>query len=251
VRKSGFTLIELLVVIAIIAILAAILFPVFARAREKARQTSCLSNLKQLGLAFIMYKNDYDEVNVQYTFPRAGLAQPWNTDDWVNGAPTIGPTGTYSWAIAIGPYIKNSQLFLCPSWPTVQLTRATGCTSHAPMRWMSYGIQLGYVTAAGGRWVGAPDGNVNNTNCIMINDGCGRFYNCPGHTTHGTCNATAGWQDPVNYSYQIPPNAGAERQRHNDGINCAFYDGHAKWLKNTVIANYSPRIINDPTWRTG
>jgi len=107
------------------------------------------------------------------------------------------------------------------------------------------------VTAAGGRWTPQADSNVNNTNCILFNDGCGRHYNCPGHTTHGTCAATAGWADPVNYSFEIPVDAGAERRRHNDGINCAFYDGHAKWMKSTGISHYSPRIINDPTWKTG
>ncbi|MBM3477288.1 MAG: DUF1559 domain-containing protein [Armatimonadetes bacterium] len=248
-RKSGFTLIELLVVIAIIAILAAILFPVFARAREKARQTSCLSNLKQIGLGAIMYKNDYDEVNIYFCYrPVATGVQL--VDDWIGGQPTVGPLGNYSWSIAVMPYVKNSQLFVCPS-DRPAMTRNTGCTSYQTMRWTSYGMQFGYVTAGGGRWTPAPDSNVNNTNCIMFNDGCGRHYNCPGHTMHGTCAATAGWADPVNYSYEIPPNAGAERMRHNDGINNVYYDGHAKWAKSNYIANYSPRIINDPTWRTG
>ena len=85
--RRGFTLIELLVVIAIIAILAAILFPVFARAREKARQISCLSNLKQMGLAFFMYTSDYDE-----TFPMVPM---WKTN--------------------LQPYIRNTQINFCPS----------------------------------------------------------------------------------------------------------------------------------------
>ena len=85
--RRGFTLIELLVVIAIIAILAAILFPVFARAREKARQTSCMSNLKQMGLAFFMYSSDYDELYV---------------------------TNPY-WKSKLQPYIKNKQINVCPS----------------------------------------------------------------------------------------------------------------------------------------
>ncbi|NCO34344.1 MAG: hypothetical protein AUJ92_17170 [Armatimonadetes bacterium CG2_30_59_28] len=89
--RRGFTLIELLVVIAIIAILAAILFPVFARAREKARTASCQSNLKQIGLAQVMYSQDYDE--------------------------TIMPNGLtpYYWSDLLQPYIRNRQVFDCPS----------------------------------------------------------------------------------------------------------------------------------------
>jgi prepilin-type N-terminal cleavage/methylation domain-containing protein/prepilin-type processing-associated H-X9-DG protein len=91
---KGFTLIELLVVIAIIAILAAILFPVFARAREKARQTACLSNVKQIGLGLLMYAQDYDE------------ALPFHCNGW---------GWAICWAQAIQPYVKNDQLLKCPS----------------------------------------------------------------------------------------------------------------------------------------
>src|SRR3954469_17430376 len=89
----GFTLIELLVVIAIIAILAAILFPVFARARENARRAACQSNLKQIGLGIAQYTQDYDE-----RLPGVG-----------------GQNTTYSWRSRIDPYIKSTQIFLCPS----------------------------------------------------------------------------------------------------------------------------------------
>src|SRR5215469_5171253 len=105
-KRSGFTLIELLVVIAIIAILAAILFPVFAQAREKARSAACLSNLKQIGTATTMYAQDYDE-----TFPVWG----WNLEQ--TGARPDGTlyTGKVIWPILYMPYIKNVQVFSCPS----------------------------------------------------------------------------------------------------------------------------------------
>ena len=96
-QRSGFTLIELLVVIAIIAILAAILFPVFAKAREKARQTSCLSNMKQFSLGTLQYVQDYDEA-----YPGGG---------------GMGTNGAWNpaWWDEIAPYLKNTQVFTCPS----------------------------------------------------------------------------------------------------------------------------------------
>jgi prepilin-type N-terminal cleavage/methylation domain-containing protein/prepilin-type processing-associated H-X9-DG protein len=114
-KRWGFTLIELLVVIAIIAILAAILFPVFARAREAARKTSCLSNLKQIGLAADMYGGDYDESLVPMTID----------------AP---PTTNVGWPILIQPYIKNQAIFLCPS------REQNGPWEVAPGSRTSYGI---------------------------------------------------------------------------------------------------------------
>ncbi len=102
--RSGFTLIELLVVIAIIAILAAILFPVFAQAREKARQISCLSNLKQIGLAFLMYTQDYDETFPSTTQANGGCAPL--SDWWGAGG---------GWTTWVNPYIKAGGLYHCPS----------------------------------------------------------------------------------------------------------------------------------------
>jgi prepilin-type N-terminal cleavage/methylation domain-containing protein/prepilin-type processing-associated H-X9-DG protein len=99
--RRGFTLIELLVVIAIIAILAAILFPVFARAREKARQSSCLSNMKQIALGQLMYAQDYDEVTVR-----------WN-GYWASGE--YDPPRFQFWYEYIQPYISNYQILICPS----------------------------------------------------------------------------------------------------------------------------------------
>ena len=123
-HQRGFTLIELLVVIAIIAILAAILFPVFAQAREKARAISCLSNLKQLGTGAMMYVQDYDD-----TYPQ-GVGKT-NGGNWYNGLNTMYPNGwraayanpgnprydaaACTWAEALQPYLKNYAIGQCPS----------------------------------------------------------------------------------------------------------------------------------------
>src|SRR5687768_7472270 len=105
-KRSGFTLIELLVVIAIIAILAAILFPVFARARDKARQTSCLSNNKQIGNAFLMYAQDYDEAFSPSRFSDFGLSCIGCPDN---------ANRRFPWNVNIYPYVKSTGVFGCPS----------------------------------------------------------------------------------------------------------------------------------------
>ncbi len=122
--RRGFTLIELLVVIAIIAILAAILFPVFARAREKARQSSCLSNVKQLSLCLLMYTQDYDERLPRYHWG------PWNT----------------SWRFQVVPYVKNEQIHKCPSHTTAGDPPSYG--SYGLMHNLS-GLSLAAITRSG------------------------------------------------------------------------------------------------------
>ncbi|HZG47689.1 MAG TPA: DUF1559 domain-containing protein, partial [Allosphingosinicella sp.] len=110
-KSAAFTLIELLVVIAIIAILAAILFPVFAQAREKARQTACLSNLKQIGTGLMMYVQDYDETLPPTRQMRGGTTPC--TGDAIPGS---------QWNMLIQPYLKNQQIFACPSDATSKTT---------------------------------------------------------------------------------------------------------------------------------
>jgi prepilin-type N-terminal cleavage/methylation domain-containing protein/prepilin-type processing-associated H-X9-DG protein len=109
-RRSGFTLIELLVVIAIIAILAAILFPVFAQARNKARQSACLSNTKQIGLALMSYSQDFDEKLVRGWYGDGG----WQPS--ANPTPASGPT-RYKWMDVVEPYVKNNALYSCSNAP--------------------------------------------------------------------------------------------------------------------------------------
>ncbi|MFH1631676.1 MAG: DUF1559 domain-containing protein [bacterium] len=184
-KKSGFTLIELLVVIAIIAILAAILFPVFAKAREKARQTSCLSNLKQIGLGAMMYAQDYDE-----TMPI--------TQGYIPAATLI--ANQVEWIFTIQPYIKNKQIYVCPSRTTNAIYG--GGTSDTTWGGCSYSYNLWLNRAASGRILSPATTllftELRNNYCYVRND-------------------DTGWAPEFN---------------HNDGLNVAFCDGHSKWQKN-------------------
>jgi prepilin-type N-terminal cleavage/methylation domain-containing protein/prepilin-type processing-associated H-X9-DG protein len=120
-KPGGFTLIELLVVIAIIALLAAILFPVFARARENARRASCASNLKQIGLGIMQYAQDYDEVMVPAYLDGSCYSQSGidATNSGNCGGGTDGPrVDNFKWMDLTYPYIKSEQVFNCPGQPT-------------------------------------------------------------------------------------------------------------------------------------
>jgi len=140
-KNEGFTLIELLVVIAIIAILAAILFPVFAQAREKARQASCLSNEKQIGLAALQYYQDYDELGPRYITSAAENA--------------VSPSIRGTWIAFLYPYMKNTGIWKCPNMPdatsggtSIWLTTVSSIGS-SPFRnislWMGYGWNYQYL----------------------------------------------------------------------------------------------------------
>jgi prepilin-type N-terminal cleavage/methylation domain-containing protein/prepilin-type processing-associated H-X9-DG protein len=223
--RKGFTLIELLVVIAIIAILAAILFPVFAKAREKARQTSCLSNTKQMGQAYMMYWQDWDEGSVLPCGPRGTSCCP-----------------PRCWALGIQPYIGNWQAFICPSHSNL-FPNGIGVWSPAAIAVYglpngmktSYGIN-GHVNYNSGQWKDqyGLHPRYDPTNTIFVGDSIQaeildgdtpvNGYNCPfcGTGANNGCAATsysgtAGW--------------------HNGGNNYAFLDGHAKWLNYKVLWN--------------
>jgi prepilin-type N-terminal cleavage/methylation domain-containing protein/prepilin-type processing-associated H-X9-DG protein len=218
-HRRGFTLIELLVVIAIIAILAAILFPVFAKAREKARQTSCSSNLKQLQLGIIMYVQDYDEKNVSLFYGGGPVDQPTTT------TPGPGPGGGWSWKTAIYPYVKNTQLLHCPSAESAldDVTRRTCGWS---------GIRSSYVynmTNVSGRQDGQPLSwfkRPANFICLGERGCCGRecftVSCCVGGGTLNLANVTQADLDTGRWD-------GSDR--HNGGCNLSYYDGHVKWSK--------------------
>jgi len=206
--RRGFTLIELLVVIAIIAILAAILFPVFAKAREKARQSSCLSNLKQIGLAFMQYAQDYDE-----RLPTDWITLPGGTP-W---------TDRYSWRAMISPYMKNTQIFSCPSDSyTYSGALAGQCQNGEGIIPGSYGDNTVH-------WASAAPHPPGTTYCALGQIALPAQLILAGDSTGGS-HQISYQADTLGF---VRSDAGAVR--HNDGANYCFADGHAKWLKPSAI----------------
>jgi len=264
-RRKGFTLIELLVVIAIIAILAAILFPVFAKAREKARQSSCASNEKQLALAVIQYTQDFDE-----KYPKGGTfdINTWWID-WENG-----------WPEEIAPYLKTVNVFRCPddNW-------------HTPASWgaiegMSYSINAAQVTGIGAQdrgMFGQPNNGgdkpsmtlgkvVKPAETIMICEVLNKDgLSAPDHVPNGfheanwpitwragwgwaqasngnmpdgnSTNNTAGW-NASEPTYEVTGKNGNVSAPHSGGTsNFAFADGHVKAMKPYLT---NPDMDNHP-----
>ena len=206
-KRRGFTLIELLVVIAIIAILAAILFPVFAKAREKARQSSCSSNLKQIGIAWSSYTQDYDETVSPFT------------DSGSSGG------YTFNWMETLQPYVKSIQVMKCPS----NAQKACSYTYNAEMARTNpnngtprtlAGISL---TTAAPIFIDAlgTTGNFNQA-CYFFVDRPG--INSSGRSLKTSVMGTNNVNNPDDAA-KINPNV------HTDGANYQFVDGHVKWYK--------------------
>lgn len=195
-KFRGFTLIELLVVIAIIAILAAILFPVFARARENARRASCTSNLKQMGLGALMYAQDNDE-----TLP----PMAWLAGSYIWPSGSSNPRNT--WFLRIYPYVKSTQLFNCPSsdvkWqgePTTQISYAMNANLFPTGLNLAYGLPLAALE------------KVSQT--VLMADAQG----------------PASYTIQTNYYMPGTANERGLSDRHLSGGVIAYTDGHAKWI---------------------
>ena len=247
--KKGFTLIELLVVIAIIAILAAILFPVFAQVREKARQTSCLSNLKNLGTAIALYTDDHHE-----TFPMGRM-------------PGDASQGAYTyprcyWSANLFPYVKDWKMFYCPSY------------------WNSYNKDASdndqFLNALGGGYTANPNvmgDTLNNfpavkmarvkspSNCVVMYEGgiylmadaewgCNGAYGLwlPGAGLAGVSWGTTG-NPYATYGDAI---SDFNNGRHNEGLNLVYCDGHAGFEKSTTVYSWMNTTSKNPmrpaTW---
>ncbi|MCX7600299.1 MAG: prepilin-type N-terminal cleavage/methylation domain-containing protein [Armatimonadetes bacterium] len=205
-KRQGFTLIELLVVIAIIAILAAILFPVFGRARAKARAASCLSNLKQMALGVLMYVQDYDEMFPIYHYFTA--------------------TENIQQEAMIYPYVKNAEVFKCPEvisvsnpcgWPNY--TVGFNFAGYAyNMQLVGYYADPNFTAISRAKSLGAV-ADVANT--ILWADACCHYA--------GAMNEAGCPRVTLIYS-----------KRHLEGYNASFVDGHAKWKKEARLRDWTP-----------
>ncbi|MEP6757245.1 MAG: DUF1559 domain-containing protein [Chthonomonadales bacterium] len=211
-KNNAFTLIELLVVIAIIAILAAILFPVFAQARESARRTACLNNVKQMGLAFQMYSQDYDETTPAVIHYSGSISDP----DF--------------WSI-IQPYVKNVQMFYCPDRTEWTMPTGDDCSGqqgiNLQQRCIGYGYNWGILS-------NVPLGIVQPR--VKFSGG----YIYPGVSlsaivspadmfVYGDTGDNPRYTICANYIYQYYTNVTKNTgMRHGGRLNFNFADGHAK-----------------------
>jgi prepilin-type N-terminal cleavage/methylation domain-containing protein/prepilin-type processing-associated H-X9-DG protein len=223
-HQPAFTLIELLVVIAIIAILAAILFPVFAQAREKARQAACLSNCKQIGLAVMMYAEDYDQAYPLYVHAP-------NHDQW--------------WYETIQPYVKNKKVFTCPS------VRLRPDVAPSDFGWNGYGVNYLHVIMYGPGWDWTKDPKLQGPQRLaVLARPAGTIMIADGQAEIGP-DAGQGWpaiycvvelpQGVTWYKDRGLDKTWALASRHNEGGSYIFADGHVRWMRRQTVITWSKK----------
>jgi len=217
-KKGAFTLIELLVVIAIIAILAAILFPVFARARENARRASCLSNLKQIGLGMSQYTQDYDE---KYLSQNVGNGQHFG--------------------VILQPYMKSTQVFVCPSAagsPVDPTATATADTADHVWQYTANATANPPIQAFTGAY--GMNGNMNVAAGLALS----KITSAAtlGMVFDSTWPEVSGITQTSNFGYGNYNDA----SRHFDGMSICFADGHGKWLRRSAAFNAAYPTTSNP-----
>jgi prepilin-type N-terminal cleavage/methylation domain-containing protein/prepilin-type processing-associated H-X9-DG protein len=234
-RNNGFTLIELLVVIAIISILSAILFPVFARARENARRASCMSNLKQLGLGLMMYVQDNDERFPYAEQTTASLGIP--TSQVPNPSDFGGANYNLWWQQAVYPYTKSTKIAFCPSGPS-----SYSSVAYAGNYGVNFAIMpvhdWGGLTPLSQAAINAPaniylamDAGVYYLNYTYAKSPTGAYFYLPGTGPGSAANLTLGAPAMANSTLTDDFKTG----RHFGGVNVVFADGHVKWLKSDAV----------------
>ena len=216
-KRKAFTLIELLVVIAIIAILAAILFPAFARARENARRASCQSNLKQISLGIMQYTQDYDE-----KLPRSSACGSITLETGVASTYTVGCTGSdylHLWQHMVHPYIKSTQVFNCPSKTGLDYTgQYTGG--------IAYGANQVIISGSSLSLAAIPQTSITPMVVESV------YY------------LTDPDLDP-----QATDNSPRPEARHLETLNIAFVDGHVKAFKlDQWVTSSNVSASTDPVW---
>ena len=271
-NRKGFTLIELLVVIAVIAILAAILFPVFARARENARRSSCQSNLKQIGLGIMQYTQDYDEqmpiVVSQVTDTTLASSIGYATQN--------GDAGRWGWAQITQPYLKSTQILACPSNSQARKKNWVGYGMNKYLGWQDNPVANAYghnpnkeAECAGGieNAAGVPycgdkpyklsgidsvAGKVMVTefaNVFTLSDGSENLFRRQyGHQIPGASDPREFNQPAGDYEVSYP---GLKLTSHHlETTNILFCDGHVKAVRVTTGSEWLPTASASPTWTT-
>ncbi|MES2462444.1 MAG: DUF1559 domain-containing protein [Armatimonadota bacterium] len=241
---SGFTLIELLVVIAIIAILAAILFPVFAQAREKARQSTCMSNMRQLGTGSMMYVQDYDET---YVGDGNGGSQRW---------------GTYFWMFLLKPYNSGvpanfnkarSSIFYCPSDPATRpqyLAKAEVDLVYPGIAQTQWGIDALTVDETGAKAIGFWSSYAVNENVTEITS-MAEWQDPAGSFLYLEADDSEIEGDELDEMWSLPNSVRAAGGGHTGGTNICYLDGHVKWGKTVFVGNPADNtsLTNKDNWK--